>query len=141
MVLTTVPAPYNESSRYTQDDQLVMYMFYSPPDGSIKKYAIWANSTTGQSRPVLESDGSMPPRSFNALSCQIQNGTETIFGVNGNQTIEQWYRLFDTENSTWIQSRSIPPLPILRLTHITSETQLKHTSYRSPISQFDRHIV
>jgi hypothetical protein len=84
-----------------------MHMFYSPPDGSIKKYAIWANSSTGQSRAVLQGDGEMPPTEFNALSSQIQNGTETIYGVNVNQTIEQWYRPFGVDNSTWTRCKSI----------------------------------
>lgn len=105
-VLTTAVVPFNQSESIG-NERLTMYLFFNPPDGPTKRYAIFVDTTTGQSRAVREDDNELPPTRFNTVSCQIQDGTETIFGVSSQQKIEQWYRPFNAANSSWTRSRSI----------------------------------
>jgi hypothetical protein len=81
-----------------------MYLYYGSTDGTIKKYAMWSNSTEG---PTWQALDDLPPiQSAGGLACQISNGIETLWIVNTVGVVEQWWHGM---NTTWTKGRIYIP--------------------------------
>ena len=82
-----------QSSNYIYGNNASLYLYFASPEGSIKKYGWWSSDSTGIGMWKQLDD--MPPVNLmGAVECQLVLGIETLWIINSENSLEQWWRSY-----------------------------------------------
>ena len=128
LFIMTCVAP--DMPTYTYFSNASLYLYFSSPSGSIQKYA-WTSAGSSSGWESMDDLPATP--SAGEIRCQFAAGTETLWMINAQQYVGQWYRSNQTEWDWQIGSSDILHFRTIykRLTCLTTGFTSTDTVYEN----------